>query len=93
MVWPAESAGRLWHITDDGDSDVVISLVEHHLLLSDVATRRDLDDPATVDRVVAAVGSIDRLRLLAALTESDGRATGPAAWGAPECREPFVNAR
>jgi len=67
---------------DDGDVAVVVSLVEHHLLLSDVATRRDLDDPATVDRVVAAVGSIDRLRLLAALTEADGRATGPAAWGA-----------
>jgi [protein-PII] uridylyltransferase len=67
---------------DDGDVAVVVSLVEHHLLLSDVATRRDLDDPATIDRVVAAVGSIDRLRLLAALTEADGRATGPAAWGA-----------
>jgi [protein-PII] uridylyltransferase len=72
-----------WRIgLDDDDRSVVVSLVEHHLLLSEVATRRDLDDPATVDRVVAAVGSIDRLRLLAALTEADGRATGPAAWGA-----------
>jgi [protein-PII] uridylyltransferase len=67
---------------DDHDVETLVSLVEHHLLLSDVATRRDLDDPATVDRVVGAVGSVERLRLLAALTESDGLATGPAAWGA-----------
>ena len=77
----AERIGRRIGL-DDNDLNVVVSLVEHHLLLSDVATRRDLDDPATIDRVVAAVGSIDRLRLLAALTEADGRATGPAAWGA-----------
>ena len=77
----AERIGRRIGL-DANDLNVVVSLVEHHLLLSDVATRRDLDDPATVDRVIAAVGSIDRLRLLAALTESDGRATGPAAWDA-----------
>ena len=81
----AERIGRRIGL-DDGDLAVVVSLIEHHLLLSDVATRRDLDDPATVDRVVAAVGSIDRLRLLAALTESDGRATGPAAWATVSSR-------
>src|SRR5205814_7533590 len=59
----------------------VAGLVEHHLLLTDVATRRDLNDPATVGRVVAAVATIERLELLAALTEADSLATGPAAWG------------
>jgi [protein-PII] uridylyltransferase len=77
----AERIGRRIGL-DDGDIATLVSLVEHHLLLSDVATRRDLDDPGTVDRVVGAVGSVERLRLLAALTESDGLATGPAAWGA-----------
>ncbi|MEY2452543.1 MAG: [protein-PII] uridylyltransferase, partial [Acidimicrobiaceae bacterium] len=77
----AERIGRRIGL-DDNDVTTVVSLVEHHLLLSDVATRRDLDDPATIDRVVGAVGSVERLRLLAALTESDGLATGPAAWGA-----------
>jgi [protein-PII] uridylyltransferase len=62
------------------DVDTIVALVEHHLLLVDAATRRDLDDPATVSRVADAVGSSERLRLLAALAEADGRATGQAAW-------------
>jgi [protein-PII] uridylyltransferase len=63
------------------DVDILVSLVRNHLLLSELATRRDLDDPATVDAVVRAVGDRVRLELLAGLTEADSRATGPAAWG------------
>ncbi len=63
------------------DADTIVALVRHHLLLADVATRRDLDDPTTIERVAAAVGSGPRLELLAALTEADGLATGPSAWG------------
>ena len=65
---------------DEEDTDTLVFLVEQHLLLPDVATRRDLDDPATIERVAAVVGSIERLELLAALTEADSIATGPAAW-------------
>ncbi|MFI2208190.1 [protein-PII] uridylyltransferase [Streptomyces sp. NPDC020141] len=64
------------------DADVVAALVRHHLLLVDTATRRDLDDPATVRSVAAAVGSAGTLELLHALTEADALATGPAAWSA-----------
>jgi [protein-PII] uridylyltransferase len=60
--------------------DVVSRLVRHHLLLADIASRRDLEDGATIDSVAAAVGSVGFLELLAALTEADGKATGPAAW-------------
>ncbi|MET9427748.1 [protein-PII] uridylyltransferase [Streptomyces sp. NPDC003036] len=65
---------------DRHDTAVVATLVRHHLLLVETATRRDLDDPATVDSVAAAVGSASTLELLHALTEADALATGPAAW-------------
>jgi [protein-PII] uridylyltransferase len=62
------------------DVATLVSLVRHHLLLSHVATRRDLDDPATVEHAAAAVGDRGTLELLAALTEADSLATGPSAW-------------
>jgi [protein-PII] uridylyltransferase len=62
------------------DVDVLVALVRHHLLLPDVATRRDLSDPATARGVADAVGSLEVLELLHALTEADSHATGPAAW-------------
>ncbi len=65
---------------DKQDVVVVATLVRHHLLLIDTATRRDLDDPATVRSVATAVGSASTLELLHALTEADALATGPAAW-------------
>ncbi|HWU11995.1 MAG TPA: [protein-PII] uridylyltransferase [Streptomyces sp.] len=65
---------------DQQDVGVVATLVRHHLLLVETATRRDLDDPATLRSVATAVGSASTLELLHALTEADALATGPAAW-------------
>ena len=62
------------------DVAVIRALIEHHLLLSETATRRDLSDPRTAANVAAAVGDQVTLELLVALTEADSRATGPAAW-------------
>ena len=63
------------------DTAVLVDMVRHHLLLPDAATRRDLSDPTTIESVASAVGDRRRLHLLAALTEADSLATGPAAWG------------
>ncbi len=63
------------------DVDVLAAMVEHHLLLPDVAMRRDLTDPKTIEQVANAVVNVERLELLHALTEADSLATGPSAWG------------
>ncbi|UQA92889.1 [protein-PII] uridylyltransferase [Streptomyces halobius] len=67
---------------DARDVTVIATLVRHHLLLVETATRRDLDDPETVGAVADAVGGAGTLELLHALTEADALATGPAAWSA-----------
>ena len=64
----------------DDDHRTVRALVEHHLLLPETATRRDLSDPRTAALVAEAVGDEGTLELLHALTVADSRATGPAAW-------------
>ncbi|GLW24582.1 [protein-PII] uridylyltransferase [Microbispora triticiradicis] len=62
------------------DVEILATVVRHHLLLPETATRRDLDDPVTISRVAEAIGSREVLELLAALAVADGTATGPAAW-------------
>ena len=62
------------------DTETLVNLCRYHLLLSETATRRDLDDPQTIATVAEAVGTVEFLDLLAALTEADALATGPLAW-------------
>ena len=76
----AEVVGRRMGYPDP-DIELLQTLVRHHLLLSDTAARRDLDDDVTIDLVAGLLPSIEQLELLAALTEADAKATGPTAWG------------
>lgn len=62
------------------ECETVEWLVAEHLLMSDVAQKRDLNDPKTIDDFVATVQSPERLRLLLCLTVVDMRATGPNVW-------------
>jgi len=75
----AEMAPRMG-FTDD-DTATLQQMVRHHLLLPDVATRRDLSDDGTIAHVAEAAGNLTTLRLLDALTEADSIATSTAAWG------------
>jgi [protein-PII] uridylyltransferase len=62
------------------DTETVSWLVKNHLLMSDVAQRRDISDPKTVRDFVAEVQTPDKLRLLLILTVCDIRAVGPGVW-------------
>jgi len=63
------------------DVRTLAAMVRHHLLLPDTATRRDLEDDATVNRVVDTLdGDPQLLELLHALAEADSLATGPGVW-------------
>jgi [protein-PII] uridylyltransferase len=62
------------------DTQTVSWLVKNHLLMSDVAQRRDISDPKTVRDFVAEVQTPDKLRLLLVLTVCDIRAVGPGVW-------------
>jgi [protein-PII] uridylyltransferase len=62
------------------DTDRVAWLIEQHLTMSNMAQGRDLSDPKTAEAFAAKVQSLERLRLLLALTVCDIRAVGPGVW-------------
>ncbi|WP_433285998.1 [protein-PII] uridylyltransferase [Micromonospora sp. CA-244673] len=64
----------------DDEAALITKLVRLHLLLPDVATRRDLSDPKTIAGVAERVGDTTTLDLLHGLVRADAAATGPAAW-------------
>src|SRR5438876_11661091 len=59
------------------DAGMVEFLVAHHLTMSHIAQRRDIDDPKTVETFAQTVGDPQRLRMLYLLTWADMRAVGP----------------
>ena len=74
----AEIAARIG--LPPADVATIGKLVRLHLLLPDVATRRDLSDPVTISSVAEQIGDTATLDLLHALARADSHATGPAAW-------------
>ncbi|HEX3175909.1 MAG TPA: [protein-PII] uridylyltransferase [Methylomirabilota bacterium] len=59
------------------DAGMVEFLVAHHLTMSHVAQRRDIDDPKTIEMFAETVADPQRLRMLYLLTYADMRAVGP----------------
>jgi [protein-PII] uridylyltransferase len=64
---------------DDMLRDDALFLVGEHLLLSDTATRRNLEDEDLIVQVAARIGDRRRLAMLYLLTVADAMATGPSA--------------
>ncbi|KIC46570.1 protein-PII uridylyltransferase [Ruegeria sp. ANG-S4] len=62
------------------DSETVEWLVRYHLLMSDMAQKRDISDPRTVRDFAKAVETVKRLDLLTVLTVCDIRGVGPNTW-------------
>ncbi|MEH3034669.1 MAG: [protein-PII] uridylyltransferase [Aeromicrobium erythreum] len=75
----AEEVARRWGFGPK-DARTIGRLVQWHLLLPTVATRRDIEDPSTAANVAEITGSRGFLDLLAHLTECDARSTGASAW-------------
>lgn len=55
-------------------------LVKNHLLLSETATRRDLNDEKVIVQCAREIEKIERLKMLYLLTWADASATGEGAW-------------
>lgn len=62
------------------ETETVAWLIRHHLLMSETAQMRDLNDFKTILDFCAIVQSLERLKLLIILTVSDIRAVGPGVW-------------
>ena len=62
------------------ETETVSWLVLHHLLISQTAFKRDIEDPKTILDIADLVQSPERLRLLLVLTVCDMRAVGPKVW-------------
>ncbi len=58
-------------------ADQITFLIRHHLVMSRLAFRRDVDDPAVVEQLADIVGTVHHLRLLTLLTYADIKAVAP----------------
>ena len=65
---------------DSGETETVVWLVRHHLLMADTAQKRDTAEPRTVRDFAKAVKTRARLDLLTVLTVCDIRGVGPGVW-------------
>ena len=71
-------ARRMRLNADDGA--MVEFLVRHHLLMTNTAFRRDLEDEKTIFEFAKIMGSVNNLKMLYLLTFADVKAVGPDVW-------------
>jgi [protein-PII] uridylyltransferase len=68
------------HHFSDRDTKLVSWLVEHHLMLSMTAQKRDIDDPEVIHEFATRIPSLMHLEYLYVLTVCDIAATNPNLW-------------
>ena len=74
------------HELETTDTDLVEWLVENHLVMSHVAQKEDISDPAVVQRFADKIGTERRLTALYLLTHADIRGTSPKVWNGWKAR-------
>ena len=65
---------------DKGETELVSWLIRHHLLMSNIAQSRDLNDEKTIADFAAVMQSLERMKMLLVLTVCDIKAVGPGVW-------------
>lgn len=70
---------RRMHLNAD-DGALVEFLVRHHLLMTNTAFRRDLEDEKTIFEFAKTMGTVNNLKMLYLLTFADVKAVGPDVW-------------
>ncbi len=68
------------HGLTETDTELVVWLVRHHLVMSQIAQKEDLGDPEVIGRFAALVGDVRHLQALYLLTHADVRGTSPKVW-------------
>jgi len=64
----------------DEEKELLSFLVANHVLLTDSAARRDVEDEEMIQHCAGVIGSVDLLKMLALHSLADLGATGPQAW-------------
>ncbi|MGB8165880.1 MAG: [protein-PII] uridylyltransferase [Chthoniobacteraceae bacterium] len=75
----AQKVSRRLQLTPEQRKSLVL-LVDHHIMLSSTAQRRNLDDPATTAEFAGLVKAQPNLDALMLLTLADGQGTGDENW-------------
>lgn len=75
----AQAVARRFCLGHDTRS-TLLWLVDHHMTMSNLAQRRDIEDPSTIEDFRTLVGTKERLDMLHLLTFVDGQAVGSTSW-------------
>jgi [protein-PII] uridylyltransferase len=70
------------HSLSQTDTELIVWLVKNHLLMSQIAQRRDISDPEEIQRFGEIVVTEERLDYLYTLTVADIAGTNPELWNA-----------